>query len=302
MKFGKLEDISRVDFSLPPENGASAQLSGQSAREQFKAFVGCPRWSSPEWVGRLYPKGAPQGQYLYYYSRSFNGIELNSTHYRIPTRELVFKWRISTPSGFHFSPKIPQSISHYGKLSVGGNELTRFLEAIEGFEDRLGCSFVQLHPSFGPDWFNNLVLFLQAWPQEFPLAIEFRHPDWFDHHRLTPRLEVLLRKHQVTALVTDVAGRRDVLHQSLTTDTLMLRLVGNSLHPTDYQRADDWLDRIEHWVDHGLKTLYLFPHEPGDGQAADFGEYIIRQLNERFNLKLPIPQLPQVPGSQLGLF
>ena len=149
---------------------------------------------------------------------------------------------------------------------------------------------------------RNLIIFLESWPQDFPLAIEFRHPEWFRNHRLVGPLEDLLRKHQVTALVTDVAGRRDVLHQSLTTETLMLRLVGNELHPSDFERVDAWMERISHWVDHGLKELYIFPHEPGDGQAVDLGTYMIQQLNERFDLRLTIPGLPQLPGTQLGLF
>lgn len=302
MKFGKLLDISSVNFDLPPENRASAQLSGRSARASLQVYVGCPRWSSPEWVGKLYPTGTPQSEYLYYYSRSFNGIELNSTHYRIPTPEMVAKWRDATPEDFRFSPKIPQRISHYQYLSGAPEELSQFVQAIRGFGDRLGCSFVQMHESFGPDRLVNLHIFLQQWPDDLPLAIEFRHPDWFQDHRLSAEAEELLREHAVTALVTDVAGRRDVLHQSLTTDTFMLRLVGNALHPTDYQRVDAWVQRLALWVDHGLRTLYLFPHEPGDVQAVDLGAYLIEQLNRQFDLDLTLPHVPQMPGSQLGLF
>lgn len=286
MKFGKLPSIHGVDFSLPPLNERSLQPLGGKPADAFQAFVGISRWASKEWVGHMYPKGTRQADYLKFYAEAFNTIELNSTHYRIPTPDQVAKWRDQTGPQFRFCPKIPQVISHYRKLVKVDEELNAFLEAIGHFNEKLGCSFVQLHESFSPELFSNLEDFLSKWSADFPLAVEFRHPDWFLEGALIPEVLDLLESRSISTVITDVAGRRDVCHSSLTSTTAMIRLVGNELHETDFSRSDAWLKRIQVWQENGLEKLYLFPHQPGDRMASDFGDYWTEELNRLFDQKL----------------
>ncbi len=302
MKFGKLASIEGVDFSLPDLGYADLRgLSGQPA-PRLQAYVGLPRWGSKDWIGEIYPKGTKPAEYLGYYARSFNSIELNSTHYRSPSPDLVRQWYEASQPGFLFCPKVPQVISHYRKLLDCREELLRFTEAIAGFEDRLGHSFLQLHDSFGPSLLPQLRAFLPQWPQELPLAIEFRHPEWFTAQQLLPALSELLAVHGVAAVITDVAGRRDVLHQSLTTPTVMIRLVGNGLHPSDLSRAQAWLERLQAWQSKGLERVYLFAHQPGDVQAVQYGSHLIQGLNAQLEQTLATPGIPPEDGSQMSLF
>ncbi len=286
MKFGKLPSIQDVDFSLPPLNERSLARLGGKPADTFQAFVGISRWASKEWLGHIYPTGTKQADYLKFYAKAFNTIELNSTHYRIPTPEQVIKWREQTGPEFRFCPKIPQVISHYRKLVNVEEELHAFLEAISHFEDKLGCSFVQLHESFSPALFSNLEDFFSNWSAEFPLAVEFRHPDWFDNQQLIPEILDLLESNGISTVITDVAGRRDVSHTSLSTATAMIRLVGNELHESDFDRSEAWLKRIKVWQENGLKNLYFFPHQPGDRMASDFGDYWIDRLNQNFGQEI----------------
>ena len=302
MKFGKLLDISAVDFGLPPLSASQQQLPGRDASGRLKVYVGCPRWASKDWIGQIYPPRTQPADYLRYYAQSFQGIELNSTHYRPPTPELVQKWAQATGEGFRFSPKIPQRISHHQQLRHCHVELQHFTNALRYFGPKLGHSFVQLHDSFGPSMLHHIAEFLTQWPSDLPLAIEFRHPGWFAAHRLITEAEDLLRQHHVAAVITDVAGRRDVLHQSLPTPTLMLRLVGNGLHPSDYARIDAWMERLKEWVQAGLDTIYFFAHEPGDVQAVKLAAYAIEQFNQHWGLELPRPHVPQRAGDQMSLF
>lgn len=301
MKFGKLADISGVDFSLPPEDPFTRQVLGGQPAPTFSAYIGLSRWASKEWVGNLYPKGAKAREYLYHYARAFNSIELNSTHYRSPSVEQVQKWREQVPPGFRFCPKVPQVISHYRKLTGVEAEVTQFAEAVAAFEDQLGSCFLQLHDSFSPQYFAVLRDFCQRWPREITLALEFRHPDWFDRQQLIPELADLLMQQGLGTVITDVAGRRDVAHGTLTSRQAMIRLVGNSLDPTDYTRSAQWLQRIATWQAAGLEHLYLFPHEPGDLMAAKLGKHWAEGLNQAFDLQLTIPDLDPA-GGQMALF
>ncbi len=303
MKFGKLLDISQVTFELPALESTQYLFPTSESSSPFQVYVGCPRWASKEWVGKIYPLKTKPADYLRYYAQSFNGIELNSTHYQVPGVERVEQWRRAVAPHFRFSPKIPQVISHYRKLKNVGTELEVFISAIRSFGEQLGQSFLQLHESFGPELLPNLYEFLDLWPQDISLAIEFRHPAWFHQHRLIPEAEVLLSQRSCTALITDVSGRRDVLHQSLTSSTVMLRFVGNGLHPSDYTRVDAWIERLAEWRERGIREVYFFAHEPGDALAADLGSYVIQKLNEVLGLSLRIPGLPeQEAGDQMSLF
>ncbi|MEO0897946.1 MAG: DUF72 domain-containing protein [Bacteroidota bacterium] len=303
MKFGKLSDISGVNFSLPPVNeNTLKRLGGASARGKFKAYVGLSRWASKDWLGQLFPPKTKQADYLHFYSQSFNTIELNTTHYRIPKMEQVEKWVDQAAEGFVFCPKIPQTISHYRKMINSDTEIEMFVEAIRLFGDKMGCSFVQMHESFGPSQMENLKDFVRKWPEDVPISFEFRHPDWFEEQQTFPEVLDILSSKGFGMVTTDVSGRRDVLHTDLTNKTAMIRLVGNSLHPTDYNRFDQWLERLALWVDNGLEELYIFPHEPEDPKASDYGKYMIEGLNKEFGLGLTIPGIPDESAGQMSLF
>ena len=305
MKFGKVIDpdqLLQTDFSIPEVDEHSTKLLGGGPATQFEAYVGCPMWGNKGWVGKLYPKGTPQNEYLWHYSRSFNTIELNTTHYRVPRPAIAQRWQEMAAPGFLFCPKIPQVISHYRKLKNAEAETQRFVETIRLFDEHLGCSFIQLHPSFGPELIQNLESFLIAFPESIPLAIEFRHPGWFSNQQLLPDVRAILEAHGVAAVITDVGGRRDVCHASLTNRTAMIRFVGNGLHATDYSRTDAWMDRLGEWVELGLEKLYFFVHEPDDTFAPEMGTYVIEKLNERFGLNLAIPGINGLENQQMRLF
>ncbi|MEO1381775.1 MAG: DUF72 domain-containing protein, partial [Bacteroidota bacterium] len=131
----------------------------------------------------------------------------------------------------------------------------------------------------------------------------FRNAEWFDTQQLFAPVLGLLREYKAATVITDVSGRRDVLHTDLTNKTAMIRLVGNALDKTDYERADAWVDRLKLWVNNGLEKLYLFPHEPGDVEAAKMGTYLVEQLNLKLKQELRIPGIPDTSSSgQISLF
>lgn len=308
MKFGKINEpdaLSKVDFSLPPiPEETKVNLAAYGESGPVNIYLGCPMWGNKAWVGKLYPKGTKPGDFLEHYARTFNGIELNSTHYRIPTGDMVARWyeQASVNPEFRFSPKIPQFISHRFQLINCEAPLRDFTDAIAGFKELLGCSFVQLPPAFGFDKVGNLRTFFEMWPNEFPLAIEFRDVSWFEGQRLRQEARELLSAFRINALITDVSGRRDVCHMDITHDTLMLRFVGNEMIQSDYDRADAWVNRIAECVPMGLRNIYLFIHEPDSISAPEMGIYFIQKLNKALGLHIHEPVLGEIPGAQMSLF
>ena len=65
------------------------------------------------------------------------------------------------------------------------------------------------------------------------------------------------------------------LHMRLTTPIAMVRFVGNGLHPTDYTRIDEWVERIVSWQKMGLREVYFFTHEPDNLLAPDIAKVFV---------------------------
>ncbi|MFN9379766.1 MAG: DUF72 domain-containing protein, partial [Bacteroidota bacterium] len=84
----------------------------------------------------------------------------------------------------------------------------------------------------------------------------------------------LLIHHQKGMVMTDVAGRRDVLAIGATTDVVFVRFVGNLGHPSDGERLKQWVITLNEWVDAGIQEIYFFLHQPQPKAILPMYEYI----------------------------
>lgn len=306
MQFGHLDNIDGVDFRLSNDHRHTLRQLQQHARLPTpKVYLGCTGWGMKEWVGTYYPKGAKPDSFLKEYGKQFNTIELNATHYKVPNEETILKWAESTPEGFRFCPKMPQSLSHSRDLGIHNALLLDFAERLQHLGSRLGPVFVQLPSHYGPEKIFHIERFLQTWPfEKVPLSIEARHEGFFNDPVRMDEYFDLLERYGCSALITDVSGRRDVLHQRLTTPTLMLRFVGNALHATDYQRLDEWALKLKEWFDAGLQEAFIFLHQPNNHEAPQIVSYFCAKLNEVLHLSLqpPIDYSQQQTIKQTTLF
>ncbi|MEM7039412.1 MAG: DUF72 domain-containing protein, partial [Bacteroidota bacterium] len=199
---------------------------------------------------------------------------------------------------FRFCPKVPQQISHRARLQAL-DPTRRFAEAIRGLGMKLGPTFLQLPDYHKVSEANLIHHFIQDWPDDLPLTWEFRHPDWFSDPAAEPTFDFMEQRRHGT-VITDVAGRRDVLHMELTTPVLVLRFVGNGGHPTDYSRTDDWIARIHSWIQQGLHEAYLFIHQPEMALVPEFTAYWANGLRKATGLDVLVPT--PVAGTQQSLF
>ncbi|MDJ0364321.1 DUF72 domain-containing protein [Hymenobacter sp. H14-R3] len=300
MDFGRLPDLRYVDFRLPPAHPDTARVLARTPPPAApRLYVGCPIWTNKEWLGSYFPQGAKEPDFLKYYAQQFNSIELNTTHYRIPDAPTGRRWREAVGPGFKFCPKLPRSISHEREL-YNTDELTlSFTRAVRELGDNLGTCFLQLPPHFGPENLPRLERFLLDWPAEVPLAVELRHPRWFSDKALADTVFATLEALDKTLVITDVAGRRDVLPQRLTTPVAFLRLNGHGLIPSDYERADAWATRLAEWYAQGLHTAYIFIHQKDVRHAPLWAQHFLARMQELTGIAVPPPRLlpQQVQGS-----
>lgn len=302
MDFGKLPSVDNVDFTLSPEPPQNASvLAVLSVTAQPAIYIGATGYNMKPWVGNWYPPGARDKDFLRHYGSQFNTIEHNTTHYRIPDAATVARWREETPADFRFCPKIPQTISHARDLGLNSGQIPVFCEAIAGLEKKMGCCFLQLPPHFSVRDLNLLARFLDIFPATIPLAVEVRHASFFQKTGTSEDFFQLLQHHNVATVITDVAGRRDVCHMRLTNLRVLVRFVGNGLHPSDYQRIDNWSKRLKLWLDKGLHEVYFFTHEPDNLLAPELAAYCgttFSALMPTVTMRAPKP----VVGQQGTLF
>jgi len=301
MKFGKVESIEGIDFSLPPEPEKNKEVLERLPQSEAKMYFGCTSWGMKEWKGRYYPEKTPVKNFLLEYGKQFNSIELNTTHYGTPKEETLAKWYDETPDDFLFCPKIHKAISHRKLLGTDSDIIENTIATLSLLKEKLGPCFMQLPPYFDYDRKDILETFLQAFPDYCDLGIELRHESWFDDSDKTEELQELCIKYGKTLLITDVSGRRDVLHMRLCGDYLMIRFVGNGLHPTDYTRVDEWIDRIHYYTQNGVKNIFFFPHEPDNLLAPDLANYICKKIKEKTAIMTRGPKKID-SGQQLNLF
>ena len=295
MDFGHLpiQELDRIDFSLPPDPSMNRDVLSGRRVDVPKVYIGCPRWGVKEWVGKLFPKGTKDAHFLEEYIKHFNCIELNATFYNLYNEAVIQKWADRAGmQDFLFLPKIFQGISHEGTLQDKMAMTHAFEKAVAAFGKHLGPAFLQLSDRFAPQRKKELATYLQAFPDSLPLFVEVRHPDWFSKDQLE-ELVHLLRANGNGLIITDTAGRRDCSHMHLALPKVMVRFVANNLHPTDYSRIDNWVERIASWIENGLQEVFFIMHMDQEKHSPELTGYLVDKLNAACGLNLKKPVLLQ---------
>lgn len=303
MEFGKIDRslLDKVNFRLP-EDGIFTQAL-KPAVQQPNLFLGGAKWGRKEWVGLIYPAKTKESEFLDYYIRNFNGIELNTTHYQIYPEATIRKWAEKAKgTNFKFCPKFPQSISHYSDLAStkAHADTDRFLASVVNFGEHLGPMFLQLSEKFGPQRRDALFSYLQKLPKDLDVTLEVRHADWFGNEDIRRELFQTLHELSIGSVITDVSGRRDCAHMEVTAPVTFIRFVGNGLHPTDYERIDDWVKRIRKWLQKDIREIHFYMHQPDELYTPQLTDYLVRELNKHCGLSLQAPKLIETTGDLFG--
>ena len=286
MKFGQVPNPEEIDLTIPEDHPDTKGILGKSKAKDMEIHIGCAKWNKTDLKG-FYPKGTKDE--LRYYSTQFNCIELNATFYRLFGPSTFEKWRTTVPEGFKFFPKLEQSISHFRRLKDVKEIVDNNVGNMSHLQEKLGMPFLQMHNNFGPKDFDRVREFVANWQYDIPLAMEFRHTDWYNEPTVSSELYELLEINGITNVLVDTAGRRDLMHMRLTTPTAFVRWVGAN-HPSDFARLDEWVERVASWKDQGLKELNFFVHQNIEKESPLLSAYFIKKLNKKLGTDLQVPK------------
>jgi uncharacterized protein YecE (DUF72 family) len=162
--------------------------------------VGCSGWQYKHWKDDFYPPGLRQHEWLEYYARQFDTVEVNNSFYRLPPEGVFESWRARTPARFLFAVKASRFLTHMKKLKDPEEPVERLFSRAMELRSKLGPVLYQL-PKQLPRNIDRLAAFLEILPPRVKHAIEFREPSWYDDQVMR-----LLHSHNVALCLHDMPG------------------------------------------------------------------------------------------------
>jgi uncharacterized protein YecE (DUF72 family) len=224
--------------------------------------IGTSGWHYKHWRGCFYPPELKSPQYLSWYIRHFNTVEINNCFYRLPTESAVVGWRETTPPDFCFAVKASRFLTHIKRLRDAGDALATYLDRMGLLKEKLGPVLFQLPPN----WHVNLARleeFLQWLPRRrHQYVFEFRDPTWY-----AEPVYRLLRRHHVALCVHDWGAHHSP--RELTADFTYIRFHGTTgRYAGNYtdELLGAWADQICSWMPN-LKNVYAYFNNDVGGHA-----------------------------------
>jgi uncharacterized protein YecE (DUF72 family) len=218
-----------------------AQVRAKSNLHRVDWRIGTIGFSYDDWVGPFYPPGKKPADFLPFYARHYDSVELDTTFYAIPPVERVRRWADNTPDHFRFCVKTPKEITHETPLAAATGPMTRFVDACRPFGHKLGVVLIQFAPSFEANQMAGLDRFLNELPTDVRFAVELRHRSWSQAETLH-----MLHRHRCAMVAAEYVTRpRRVF---ATTDFLYLRWIGQHGRYAVHDREQvDVTPQLEWW-------------------------------------------------------
>jgi uncharacterized protein YecE (DUF72 family) len=241
--------------------------------------IGCSGWNYAHWRhGVFYPPRCAARNWLGFYAKHFDTVEINMTFYRLPKPAVVARWIEETPPDFLFAVKVSRYITHIKRLREIEPNLRILYDRIAPLiaSPKLGPLLWQLPPTFKRDD-ERLAAALEDFPPEQRHCIEFRHESWF-----VSEVTALLREHNVALVIGDRPQVNAFQTHELTADFTFVRFHGGTRGSNgNYSHAelDEWAERLAAW---GREVdVFAYFNNDWEGYAIENALYLKKRLGQR---------------------
>jgi uncharacterized protein YecE (DUF72 family) len=179
-------------------------------------YLGSSGFQYPDWKGTFYPKGMGEEQFLSYYYRFFNSVEIDSTYYSFPGERTVNSWisKMRNRENFLFSIKFPREVTHdpEGITRKGIDIANEFVgKVILPLKESnlLGAALLQFSPFLDPLKNQKILEEMESLLSEirsgYRISIEVRNRNFLDSSVL-PDFLSLLKKYNTALVSVDSPG------------------------------------------------------------------------------------------------
>ena len=230
---------------------------------EARIFLGTCAFTASGWQGAFYPKGMRPADCLSYYAEHFDTVEIDSTFYGCPAPKTVTNWRDRTLTGFIFSVKVPQAITHEKILVDCQEEFETFIQTMDLLKDKLGPIVFQF-PHFDKfqvkdrhAFTDRLLPFLKTLPSRHQFALEIRNRKWLD-----AEFADILRGFNVALVLQDIhtmPAPSEMKFDPVTANFSYVRLLGNrkqiEMTTTVWEKVvEDKTEKVSAWVKYCLEV------------------------------------------------
>ena len=289
MEFGKpdIEQLENTTFTLPKDPLFNTATLKAVNKGKGRVYVGCAKWGRKEWIGKIYPKGIREKDFLAEYGKHYNSIELNATNYKFYKNEDLAGWaaHITNPN-FKFCPKAYKGLNFLATSAQKNRLSDDFLVSLTGLGEMLGPIFFVIDQKHDPVKLEQFYTYLRTLPSDLNYFVEIRNEEFYSDKALMSTFFETLRRIGIGAVITDTLGRQDALHMHLTIPKAFIRFVGNSLHSSDFKRIDNWVKKIKLWLENGIEEIFFFMHMHDEATSPELSQYLICELNKKCSLQL----------------
>jgi uncharacterized protein YecE (DUF72 family) len=235
--------------------------------------VGCSGWNYRDWRGLVYPEGLPTSRWLEHYATLFETVEVNSTFYRLASRDAVARWLQQTPDDFVFALKASRYLTHIKRLANLEQGVRRYYERIEPLvgTPKMGPVLWQLPETFHRDD-DRLGAALESLPPGRH-CFEFRHRSWF-----VPEVYELLRARGAALVIGDAPERPFQTYEMTAGWTFVRFHRGARGRRGNYSESEleEWARRIDDW--RASVEVYAYFNNDWEGFAVRNGLWLRRRL------------------------
>ncbi len=216
-----------------------------------RIHVGTGGWHYRHWRKCFYPDRLQANRWLQFYAQRFSCVEVNDSFHKLPSRELVSRWKAQTPETFLFAIKGSRLISYTHKLRNCEAAGSRLVQICYRLQNKLGPVLFQLPP----DWKVNadrLAEFLRILPRGLRYVFECRDTSWHND-----AVYEVLTSHTAAFCIYDLNGFRSP--EQITADFVYIRLHGAAGTSGSYSAVAlrHWAERMRGWCKQG-KDVFLF--------------------------------------------
>jgi uncharacterized protein YecE (DUF72 family) len=204
-------------------------------------YIGTSGWQYRHWRGTFYPEDLPQREWLDWYCRRFQVVEVNNTFYHLPAPTTFSAWRARTPDDFVLAVKMSRYLTHIKRLLDADEIVGNFMQRAARLGPRLGPVLVQLPPRFEarPDRLREVLRALGRYP-DARVAVEFRDDSWY-----TDEIRELLIEFGAALVLADTPRRRQPMWRTAGWGFVRFHEGRASPRPCYGERAlASWVERL----------------------------------------------------------
>lgn len=212
-------------------------------------FIGTSGWSYYNWKGHFYPTDMKPKEWLSFYAKKLDTVELNSSFYSLPKPASVSNWCNNTTPNFKFAIKAWNMITHKHKLVNSEDSVKQLLNSIKLFGSKAEVVLFQLPQSFAKD-LKRITYLISLLPADYRYVFELRHSSWWDEETYS-----LLKANNIAFCFFELG--KLISPQVITADFIYARLHGCDA-PYQGKYSNAMLQELKQWLTKEKKDAYVY--------------------------------------------